>query len=243
MIPGEANRPGKVFRRQFYIFIGGMKLIAYLFRSFFVYGVLCVATYLMLRIIVDYSAFKDNIGFLRFKQDYLDIPWWKTAFYIHVFSSIFALLAGFTQFSGHILKNHRKVHRLIGRIYAIDILFINFPAGMIMAIYANGHLPSKIAFVILDSLWFIFTYKAVVAAKAKRIAEHKQFMIRSYALTFSAITLRTWKLILSNSFHLDPLSLYMIDAWMGFVPNLLFAEWLIRRKLKKRPAVIITARS
>ena len=54
-------------------------------------------------------------------------------------------------------------------------------------------------------------------------------MIRSYALSFSAITLRTWKIILSHSFQVDPASLYMIDAWMGFVPNLLFAEWLIRR--------------
>jgi uncharacterized membrane protein YozB (DUF420 family) len=100
---------------------------------------------------------------------------------------------------------------------------------MIMAFYANGHLPSKIAFIILDSLWFAFTYKAVVAIKAKDIKQHKRFMIRSYALTFSAITLRTWKIILSHSFTIDPLTLYMIDAWMGFVPNLLFAEWLIRR--------------
>jgi hypothetical protein len=40
-----------------------------------------------------------------------------------------------------------------------------------------------------------------------------------YALTFSAITLRTWKLILSRSFHIDPVHLYMIDAWLGFVPG------------------------
>ena len=55
-------------------------------------------------------------------------------------------------------------------------------------------------------------------------------MIRSYALTFSAITLRTWKFILSRTTHIDPLHLYMIDAWLGFVPNLLLAEWWIRRK-------------
>ena len=52
-------------------------------------------------------------------------------------------------------------------------------------------------------------------------------MIRSFALTFSAITLRSWKIVLTNVFHPDPLTLYMIDAWIGFVPNLLLAEWLI----------------
>jgi len=101
---------------------------------------------------------------------------------------------------------------------------------MIMAFYANGHLPSKIAFVILDCFWFWFTYKAVIAIKSNDVKKHRRFMLRSYALTFSAITLRTWKIILSHSFTIDPLSLYMIDAWMGFVPNLLFAEWLIQKK-------------
>src|SRR4051812_39767415 len=202
-----------------------MKLVASFVRYFFIYLILCVATYLMLRIIVDYTTFRDDVAFLRFKQDYIYIPLWKAAFYTHVFSSIFALLAAFTQFSDYILKNHRSLHRFVGRVYAWDILLINFPAGMIMAIYANGHLPSKIAFVILDCLWFWFTYKGVMAARKKKIIEHRQYMIRSYALTFSAITLRTWKVILFNTFHFDPLTLYMIDAWMGFVPNLLFAEW------------------
>jgi hypothetical protein len=61
-------------------------------------------------------------------------------------------------------------------------------------------------------------------------------MIRSYALTFSAITLRTWKLILSNIFSIDLAELYVIDAWLGFVPNLLLAEIIIRKNnVLKRP--------
>jgi uncharacterized membrane protein len=181
----------------------------------------------MLRMAIDYSSLRTDIHFLRYKQEYIDIPWWKAAFYVHVFSSIFALAAGLTQFSDHLLKSYRNVHRIIGKIYVADILFINFPAGLIMAVYANGLLPTKIAFVILDCLWFYFTYSAVAAVKRGDIAAHKRFMIRSYALTFSAITLRSWKIILMYAFHPDPLTLYMIDAWMGFVPNLLLAEWLI----------------
>jgi uncharacterized membrane protein len=195
----------------------------------------------MLRMVIDYSSFRTDIHFLRFKQDYIDIPWWRAAFYTHVFSSIFALAAGFTQFSNHILKHHRKIHRIVGRIYAVDILFINFPAGMIMAVYANGLWPSRTAFIILDCCWFYFTWRAVRAAQKKHIREHKEFMLRSYALTFSAITLRTWKIILSNTFHPDPLSLYMIDAWMGFVPNLIVVEWLIRRRRKRQSLVTFPA--
>jgi hypothetical protein len=64
-------------------------------------------------------------------------------------------------------------------------------------------------------------------------------MIRSYALTLSAVTLRTWKIVLSHSFDIDPATLYQIDSWMGFVPNLLIAEWLINgRRLLKKQAVL-----
>jgi len=184
----------------------------------------------MLLTILQYASFNEDVGFLQFKQEYIGNHVWKTAFYVHVFSSIFTLCAGFTQFSTYVLKNYQKLHRVIGRLYVYDILIVNFPAAMIMAFYANGHLPSKIAFVILDCFWFWFTYKAVIAIKSNDVKKHRRFMLRSYALTFSAITLRTWKIILSHSFTIDPLSLYMIDAWMGFVPNLLFAEWLIQKK-------------
>ena len=207
-----------------------MKNAVVILRYFLTYLILSVATLLMLQMIVDYAAFDTTTHFLKFKQDYIHIPLWKVAFYTHVFSSILALAAGFTQFNDHLLRHHRRIHRIIGRIYACDILLVNFPAGMILAIYANGLLPSKTAFVILDCLWFTFTLLAVRAARQGRIKDHRQYMIRSYALTFSAITLRTWKLILLHTFHPDPLHLYMIDAWMGFVPNLLFAEWLIRYK-------------
>lgn len=191
-----------------------------------------MATFLMLKGIIRYYPMQDNIGFLQFKQDYIHILPWKIAFYTHVFTIIFALLAGFTQFSAVILKDHSQIHRLVGKIYIYDVLLINVPAAMIMAIYANGLLPTKTAFVILDCLWFWFTYKAVVEIKKGNVAAHKRFMIRSYALTLSAVTLRLWKIIILSFVYIDPLHLYMINAWMGFVPNLLFAEWLIRRKRK-----------
>ena len=203
-----------------------------LLRTLGLYLILNVGAFLMLKIIVQYSAFDDHVGFLEFKQDYLHLPLWKAAFYIHVFSSIFTLLAGFTQFSSEILKNHRGLHRLIGRIYVWDIVLINFPTGLILAVYANGHLPTKIAFLILDGLWLWFTVKAVVEVKKGNIAGHREYMIRSYALTFSAVTLRTWRLVLTSSFDLDPQLIYMLDAWLGFVPNLICAEWLIARNRK-----------
>lgn len=212
-----------------------MKIALTILSSFFVYLVLSLGTLLMLRMAVDYSSFKTDIHFLQYKQAYLPNVYWRTAFYVHVFSAIIALAAGFTQFSSFILKRYRAVHRWVGKTYLVVILVVNFPAAMIMAVYANGLWPSRIAFILLDCLWFYFTWRAYKEARKGNITAHKQFMIRSYALTFSAITLRTWKIILVNTFHPDPLTLYMIQAWLGFVPNWLFAEWLIWRQRNAQP--------
>jgi uncharacterized membrane protein len=203
-------------------------------RNILVYLVLCAGTFLMLRIVAEHFTLKPDVGFLKVKQEYIQNKIWRTAFYIHVFTGILTLLAGFTQFSSYILKEHKTLHRLMGKVYVFNVLFINFPAGMLMAFYANGYLPTRIAFIILDSLWFWFTLKAFLEIKKGNVKTHKEFMMRSYALTFSAITLRTWKSVLSSLFVIAPVTLYMIDAWIGFVPNLLLAEWLIRKKKNRK---------
>lgn len=207
-----------------------------------VYFLLCLSIFLMLHMIIEYYPLNDTTGFLRYKQDYIHNTVWKTCFYIHVFISIFVLMAGLTQFSSYVLQKHKRLHRVLGWLYVGNILFINFPAAMIMGVYANGELPGRTAFVLLDSLWFFFTLKAVLFAKRGQIRKHKEYMIRSYALTLSAIGLRSWKIILSHTTALDLHTIYIMDAWLGFVPNLLFAEWLIRKKkikLSLKPDILI----
>lgn len=189
---------------------------------------------LMLEITLQYIPISTTAAFLQIKQEYIDIIPWRIAFFIHVFSSMFVLIAGFTQFSTYLLNNYRKMHRVIGKIYVIDILFITGPASFIMALLANGGISSRIAFTSLAILWMVTTTKAWRLAMAKQITAHKEWMIRSYALTLSALTLRAWKWLLIALFHLRPLNAYMIVAWLGFVPNLIFAEWLIRQQRNKK---------
>lgn len=188
----------------------------------------------MLSMIAEYASFETDIHFLGSKQDYISNPIWRFSFYTHVFTAVIPLMAGLTQFSPQILSTNKKLHRIIGKIYVLVILFINVPTGFILAIYANGLLPGKLAFLTLDILWFYFTLKAWLEIRKGNITAHKKFIYRSYALTFSAITLRTWKLVLPVILSMDPLTLYQVDAWLGFIPNLLVAEWFIRKPYRSK---------
>jgi uncharacterized membrane protein YozB (DUF420 family) len=137
------------------------------------------------------------------------------------------LLAGFTQFSSEVLFRYPKIHRFIGSLYFYLIVFVNFPAALVMAYYANGGIISQTAFLLLDVLWLYFTVRAVIYVKNRDIKKHREFMIRSYALTLSAITLRSWKLFFITFTPLDDNLIYQIDSWLGFVPNIIIAEIVV----------------
>lgn len=196
-------------------------LMAYLFFCF-----------LMLKIVLQYKGGGTETAFLNIKQEYIDIPLYLPMFYVHVFTAILALPAGATQFSKWIMKHYPNVHRINGRIYVIGIVLLGAPSGFFIGMFANGGWASRLSFCLLAVLWIWFTWKAFTLARQRNFKAHKAFMYRSFALTLSAITLRAWKYILVGLFHPRPMDVYQLIAWLGWVPNLLIAEYLINKKIK-----------
>ncbi len=203
---------------------------------------LAFLTFQMARITVAYIPYNTDVGFLQIKQQYIDIDHWRIAFFVHVYTSIWVLLAGFTQFSKRLRSDYPKFHRVAGYIYAMDVLLITGPAGLLMGFYANGGITSRIAFILLAVGWIYFTAMAVIKARSGDYDAHRDYMIRSYALTVSALTLRAWKWSINNSVELPPMDVYRAVAWLGWVPNLLFAEFLIWRLKQQAIKIRFAAR-
>ena len=203
--------------------------------------ILGIFSILMLRIIFIYIPVQTDVGFLQLKQSYIHITEWRIAFFVHVFSSMFALLAGFTQFSKSLLKRKPALHRAFGYMYVIDVLLVTGPAGLLMSFYANGGISSRIAFVMLSVLWIYFTAIALYKARVKNFKMHRIFMIRSFALTLSAVTLRIWKVLLANFTDIPPMDRYRIIAWLGWTLNLIAAELIIYYFIKRRSTILIRA--
>ena len=126
------------------------------------------------------------------------------------------------------------LHRKLGYLYVINVLFITGPAGLIISFYAYGGLSSRIGFIVLSLLWIYFTAMALYKALKKDFNSHRAFMIRSYALTLSAITLRVWKVVFAEFTNLGPMDRYRIIAWLGWTLNLLIAEFIIALLLKRK---------
>ena len=141
----------------------------------FAYFSLFWFSYLMLKITLEYWPIRDDAAFLQIKQQYLEILPWKLAFWIHVFSSMFALIAGFTQFAPSILKKRPSIHRWMGRCYILTVCFITGPSSLIMAFFANGGLTSRIAFTILAVLWLATTFIAWKKVFQKQWLAHRDW--------------------------------------------------------------------
>ena len=185
----------------------------------------------MFRITLEYIPFDKEASFLMIKQTEVQgRPEYLWFFYAHVYTSIFVLMAGFLAI---LRKNFgiKDFHKSAGKIYIFLILILAAPSGIYMGIFANGNFFAKLSFVILGSLWWFSTFKAFQLARSKKFKEHKKWMWRSFALTLSAITLRMWKVFIVYLFHPNPMDVYQIIAWLGWIPNILLIEFLIRKKL------------
>ncbi len=191
----------------------------------------------MLRIVIPYRTLETDIAFLQLKQAFIHIDVWRISFFIHVFTSTLVLFAGFTQFSKKLLKNKPKLHRRLGYIYVGNILLITGPSGLIMSFYANGGILSIIGFIILSILWMSTTGIALYKAINKDFIGHRMFMIRSFALTLSAISLRAEKVLFAEFTDIAPMDRYRIIAWLGWGLNLLIAEIIIYNLRKKKKAL------
>lgn len=197
--------------------------------SFIIYSLLMYTIYLMVKLSLPYTTFKPGVDFLITKQKTYHITYWKAAFYLHVFFSVFALIAGLTQFNKYFLFKKPILHRTMGLLYWIVVLCIAAPTGFIMGIHANGGLPAKSSFVLLSLLWFLFTLISIVQANKKNFNSHAEWMLRSYSLTLSAITLRFYALLFDVfHIHVKPQEVYITIAWLSWIPNLLIAELLIK---------------
>ncbi len=209
-----------------------MKLI-HLRNSWFKWISACVIlgfSLLLIRTILPYFSMRPDVGFLKVKYQVLPLWHWRYAFYIHIFSSIPVILGGILQFWIGFMKRFPSIHRKIGQVYVFLILFVSAPSGLWMAFYAEGGFWGQFGLSMTAILWFIFTALAWKYALKKQFKKHADFMIRSYAMTLSAIIFRMGTFVAVAWLPMiHPDVSYAWITWLSWIPNLMIAEILIQK--------------
>ena len=165
--------------------------------------------------------------------------WFRFGFFLHVFGAVPVVLIGWAQFSDTLLRRYKAWHRGLGKAYVALILFAAAPGGFLIGLGAAGGVPGQVCFVTMSVLWAFFTGRAWYRIhKQHDVRGHQADMRRSYALTFAAITLRIWMFLIGGLMGWHTSSAYVLEAWLCWVPNLVFVELFLNRRTTKTPRAI-----
>lgn len=160
------------------------------------------------------------------------------ALYAHVVGSLVALAVGPWQLSGRLRARAIGRHRWMGRAYVLAVL-VGGLGGLALAPYSQEGLVTHVGFGMLGLLWLTATFMAYRRIRAGDQASHREWMIRSFALTLAAVALRIY-LPISMAVGIPYRDAYQAISWFCWVPNLVIAEWLV---LGRRGRVGMTAGS
>lgn len=166
---------------------------------------------------------------------FLARPW---GIYPHAFFGSLALLIGPWQFRRNVLAKHRATHRKLGQVYVVACLLAGL-AGFYMSFYAGSNWVPKVGFACLAVALMFSTYRAYSLARARRFAEHREWMVLSYACILAAVTLRIELPLLMITTQQPALS-YSIVAWACWIPNLVVAALFIRSTREQRRGMLQT---
>lgn len=157
---------------------------------------------------------------------------------VHVAASGIAMILGAFQFFKPLRRKAPSIHRWMGRGYVLACV-VGGAAGGAIALSSTAGPIAGWGFFLLAILWAPFTLMAWVSAMRRNFDAHERWMIRSFALTFAAVTLRIY-LPVASAMNPDgfPLDAYRAIAWLAWVPNLIVAELFIATLRKpRRPKV------
>jgi len=107
----------------------------------------------------------------------------------HTLCGVIALLAGPIQFSSRLRQRHLKFHRVLGRIYVVCVL-----VGALTGVALSAGRPGMPGTCAQAAAWVVCTTAALITARNRQIARHRQWMVRSYAVTFTFVSSRVLNL-------------------------------------------------
>lgn len=188
---------------------------------------------LMASIVWQYRTGDLQMDFLISKQEYIHLLSYRVSFYVHIFSSLWVLPTGLILLSPWVLKQFPKTHRQLGKFYILIILGLAAPSGLFMSLFANGDIVSKTNFVMLSIAWWLVTYLGYKTIKLGKVAAHRKWMMRSVALSYSAITLRILQLLFGQLALFHPEEQYLYSSVLSWSINLLLVELYFGFKSKK----------
>lgn len=153
---------------------------------------------------------------------------------IHIFAGIAALLLGPMQLWMGLNRRVAILHRVLGLFYVAAAA-----TGAVTAIYLAKHTDFGWVFGLglgsMGVVWILTTAIATVAICRRMVQQHREWMIRSYVVTFSFVMLRTVSVgfeLIRGSTLIERLS---AASWICWTVPLFITEVILQGRMVFAP--------
>jgi hypothetical protein len=168
----------------------------------------------------------------QFRQ-YWPMRGWLLA---HITMGMVALLTGPVQLWLGLKDLYPAVHRTLGYVYLVAVI-LGALAGYYLAFNTSGGIVFGSGLTALATIWLMTTGMAFLAIKRHLYEQHKEWMIRSYVVTFGFVTFRVFDGVLAAQ-GVPLLDHIGISAWFAWSVPLFLNEVVLQgRKILRVPAV------
>ena len=158
----------------------------------------------------------------------------RGAFIPHAFGGLLAITTGLIQLWLGLTGRTGRLHRTAGKLYLIGVA-IGSVGGFYLALTIDAKLFSYAAgLFMLSTAWIVTTASAYIAIRNGAVQQHREWMIRSYIVTFAFVTFRLTEKVLLNWHVAGDDEVDSMTAWACWAIPLLLAEPLLQlRKIRR----------
>jgi uncharacterized membrane protein len=153
--------------------------------------------------------------------------------YAHFIGGGLALCLGAIQLW---IKRPSRLHFWLGRTYCLCVL-VGAVGGGYLSFYSHLGAITGLGFFIVDVLWICTTFIALRFAMSRQFNAHRRWILRSFALSCAAISLRVLLPLLSLFFSFE--TSYALVAWLSWSINLVIVEFYLYYTRNRTKALTI----
>lgn len=153
----------------------------------------------------------------------------------HIFGGVLAALVGLAQLWLGLTGRTGLLHRRLGRIYLAGVTVGSAGAFYLALTIDPQYFAYAAGLFGLACAWVVTTSMALYSIRRRSPEQHREWMIRSYVVTFAFVTFRLVEKLLAPLHIATPMELDTFLAFACWSVPLLFTEPLLQlRRLRRR---------
>jgi uncharacterized membrane protein len=135
---------------------------------------------------------RTKLGYFNYSlASYSDYFWPRRGGLIpHMLGGLLASTAGLVQIWLGLTNRTGALHHALGKIYGTGVL-VGSVGGIYLALtIPAGHLPYSAGLFMLSAACMVTTGMALYSVRNRQLQQHRDWMLRSYTVTFAFVTFR-----------------------------------------------------